>query len=147
MTDKLLKLLAKDSEDIQVVSAILQDAIAPVCDMMYNAADKNFIMVVHRLRREIDSDQASVGSCGLDRICCAVNIRGVAKAQMQGIDLGSRAQILELLAVMKEELELVFLFAAGAKIRLQQEKGSMIVEDFGDPWPAQCAPCHENNDK
>ena len=48
----LLKLKAKDAEDIQVISAVLQDSIVPVVDMQYDAADKSFIMVVQRLCRE-----------------------------------------------------------------------------------------------
>jgi hypothetical protein len=38
---------------------------------------------------------------------------------------------------------MIFIFAGGAKIRLQLQDWSMIVEDFGEAWPAQCNPCHE----
>ncbi|HEU0117205.1 MAG TPA: DUF2948 family protein, partial [Alphaproteobacteria bacterium] len=112
MSDALLKLKAKDAEDMQVVSAVLQDSIAPVCDMTFNADEKNFIMVVHRLRRESDEE-------GLERICCAVNLRGVEAAQLQGINLAEQTQMLDLLAAMLEGDQLTFVFAGHAKIRLQ----------------------------
>lgn len=136
MSDTPLKLRAKDEEDVQVVSAILQDAIAPLSDMTYNPDAKNFIMVVHRLRREAKQQ-------GLERVCCAVNVQGVVQTQSQGIDQTHQARILDLLAVIPEKQSLTFIFAGNAQIRLQLQNWSMIIEDFGAPWPAQCAPCHD----
>jgi hypothetical protein len=137
MSDKPLKLKARDAEDVQVISAVLQDSIAPVVDMMFNAEDKNFIMVVHRMRHE------TKGALGLERICCAVNIQGVQAAQLQGINLNHQSQMLDLLAVMTDDQTMIFIFAGDAKIRLQLQDWSMIVEDFGAAWPAQCNPCHD----
>lgn len=137
MSSDLIKLRAKDNEDVQVISAILQDSIAPVCDIAYDAANQNFVMVVHRLRRETQNDQ------GLERICCAINISGVEKAQISGIDLGQQGRILDLLAVLPDKEVITFIFAGEAKIRLFLANWSIIVEDFGEPWPAQCNPCHD----
>ncbi len=135
MSGAPLKLKAQDAEDVQVISAVLQDAIAPVCDMIYRADDKNFIMVVHRLRREVED--------GPERICCAVNLSGIDAVQTQGIDLSNQEQILELLAIMPEGNAMQFIFAGNAKIKIEAKKWSMIVEDFGEAWPASCSPCHD----
>ena len=140
MTTSLLKLQAKDSEDIQVISAILQDAIATLCDIRFDAEKHNFIMVVHRLRREVKND------LGLERICCAINMNGVEKAQLSGIDLNQQGRILDLLAVLPDSSSLTFIFAGDAKIRLFLSDWSIIVEDFGEAWPAQCNPCHDPKD-
>jgi hypothetical protein len=137
MTAALLKLRARDDEDMRVVSAILQDSIAPVCDIFYDASGKNFFMVVLRLRREVKPEK-----CG-ERICCGLNIHGVEKAQVHGIDLALRGQMLGLLAVLRDGPALTFVFAGGAKIRLQMKDSNMIVEDFGEPWPSNCNPCHD----
>lgn len=48
MTKPLLKLLAKDEQDLQVMAAVLQDAIVPVSDIAFKEAEKDFVMVVHR---------------------------------------------------------------------------------------------------
>jgi hypothetical protein len=136
MTTQPLKLKAEDAEDVQVISAVLQDAIAPVCDMLYNPADKNFIMVVHRLRRETED-------APLERICCAVNLRGVESVKTHGIDLNKQERMLDLLAVMPEKQTVDFIFAGDAEIRVQLGAWSMIVEDFGEAWPASCSPCHD----
>lgn len=135
MVDMPVKLKAKDAEDVQVISALLQDSIAPVCDMLFDAEEKNFIMVLHRLKREGDVRE---------RVCCAVNIHGVAAAQLQGINLGQQSRMLDLLTVMTDETAMIFIFAGDAKIRLQLQDWSMIIEDFGEAWPAQCNPCHDS---
>ena len=134
----MLKLKAQDSEDLQVISAVLQDSIVPVCDIAWRPEDKNFDMVVQRLKREASS------SAELERICCAVNIRGVEGVQTHGIDLKAQERMLDLLAIMPEGKNLVFIFAGEAKIRLQFGDLAMIVEDFGEAWPAACEPCHDS---
>lgn len=142
MTGDLLKLSARDAEDVQVISAVLQDAIAPIVDMVYRSEDKNFIMVVHRLRHETENAPS------LERICCAINLRGAEAVQTQGIDLNQRDQMLDLLAIMQDHTTLRFIFAGEAQIKVQLSAStlnnwSILIEDFGDTWPASCNPCHD----
>ena len=137
---ELLKLKAKDADDIQVISAVLQDSIAPVVDMDYRAEAKNFIMVVQRLCRETGTDTTK------ERICCALNIRGVENVQTHGFNPASTDQMLDLLALLPEGNDLHLVFASDARIRLQLKDWSLIIEDFGEPWPAQCRPCHDGED-
>jgi len=140
----LLKLRAVDSEDVQVVSAVLQDAIVPVCDMAFQPEDKNFVMVAQRLRREKNEN--------MDRICCAFTLVGVTGVQTQGIDLHATDRILDLLAIMVNVAGagqigtvISLIFAGEAKIRLECASWAASIEDFGEPWPALCNPCHESN--
>ena len=140
---QLLKLRAMDSEDVQVISAVLQDAIVPVCDMAFQEEDKNFVIVTQRLRRE--------NAEPVDRICCALTIRGVKTVQTQGIDLRASDRILDLLAIMINDVQpeqgaqvLSLIFAGDAKIRLEVADWSALAEDFGEPWPAMCNPCHDS---
>ncbi|MDE1900523.1 MAG: DUF2948 family protein [Alphaproteobacteria bacterium] len=134
-----LKLRARDGEDMQVISAMMQDAIAPVCDMAYRAADGSFVMVVQRLRREAGKAD--------ERICCALTISGVTAAHTHGIDLRAQDRILELLALMLDAQDgrpsLNLIFAGGAQIRLALGAWGAVVEDFGESWPALCNPCHD----
>jgi hypothetical protein len=137
MTETLLKLKAKDAEDVEVISAILQDAIVPICDILWQPDDKTFVMAAQRLRREGKSEE------GLERICCAVNVKGVEAVQTHGIDLARRERMLELLAVVPESGALTFICAGDAKIRLQLGAWFLALEDFGEAWPAKCNPCHD----
>lgn len=143
MTTGLLKLRAKDAEDIQVISAVLQDSIVPVCDMAFRAESKSFVLVAQRLRREDKSDAA-------ERICCALTINGVSAAQTHGINQNDGERILDLLAILLEPAQetkpqqLALIFAGNAMLRLDIESWSATAEDFGDKWPASCNPCHED---
>lgn len=134
----LLRLKAKDAEDIQVVSAVLQDAIAPVVDMTYNEASKNFIIVVQRLCRETNADGCK------ERICCALNVRGVEKVQTHGFNPANTNTMLDLLTLIPEDDELQLIFASDARIKLKLKDWNLILEDFGERWPAHCEPCHDS---
>jgi hypothetical protein len=137
MTTTPLKLRATDAEDLQVISAVLQDAIAPVCDMLYQPDEKTFIMVVHRRMHEAKPDPC------VERICCAVNLRGVAQVLTHDIDLHQRDRMLDLLAVIPDGNHIDFIFAGHACIRVVVSEWAMTLEDFGEAWPAFSSPCHE----
>ncbi len=142
-TNGILKLRAQDAEDIQVISAVLQDAIVPVCDMAYQPSEKNFVIVAQRLRRE-----AEEGAC--ERICSALTIKSVTAAKTSNFDPHNHEGMLDLLAVMLEpsRTALHLIFAGDARIRLEiAADWAAALEDFGQPWPAQCTPCHDDKAK
>ncbi len=136
MKDKPLKLRAKDAEDIQVISAVLQDSIVPICDMAFQAEEGTFIVVTQRLRREAEEE---------GRICCALTVKGVKGVQTHGMDKHQPDGILDLLAIILEPEHVLNLVFAG-DVRLRLELGDWLgtVEDFGEPWPTKCRPCHDN---
>lgn len=137
MTSDLLKLKARDNEDVEVLSAILQDAIVPVCDIAYEPQNKLLIMAPQRLCWEDPQSKS------LSRICCAVHIHGVESAETMGLDLNEGSRMLDLLALLFEDGALTFIFAGNAKIRLQLNAWWIALEDFGDAWPTACQPSHE----
>src|ERR1043165_8999837 len=47
-----LKIVARDAEDLVVVSACLQDALIPLNEMRYLPQERRFIMVANRFRWE-----------------------------------------------------------------------------------------------
>lgn len=141
MTEERLKLRIKDAEDVQVVSAVLQDSIVPVCDMVFQHDAGIFIVVAQRLRHEANGRPEGT----FERICSALTISGVKGVQAQGIDQHNPDQLLEMLAIILEPSRcLTFVFAGGASLRLELEGWTGVVEDFGDSWPALCHPCHED---
>jgi hypothetical protein len=138
MNEAPLKLRAQDAEDIQVIGAVLQDAIAPVCDMLFKPDEKNFVMVVHRFRW----DQMKAEQKAFERVCCALDIHGVEAVQRQGFDQTELARMLDLLTMVVEEDSLHFIFAGGARLKLKLANWRMRLEDFGEPWPVSCQPRH-----
>jgi len=133
----LLKLRATDAEDMQVISAVLQDSIVPVCDMVFQPEDKSFVMVAQRLRHE----SAAIAP---ERICCAVRLRGVENAQTLGLDLTQADRMLDLLAAILDGGQVTLIFAGEAQIRLKLGDWTLTLQDFGETWPAHCAPCHDS---
>jgi hypothetical protein len=138
VTNGILKLKAQDHEDIQVVSAVLQDAIVPLCDMAYQPEQNTFVLVAQRLRREAEGGEG-------ERICSALTIKGVTAAQVLGIDQADHKMMLDLLAIMLEpsRTTLHLIFAGNGRVKLQVADWVAALEDFGEPWPAQCNPCHD----
>ncbi len=139
MTDGSLKLKARDAEDVQVISAVLQDAIVPVCDIIYRPAEKDFVMIAQRFCR--GGEDGDRGGC-FERVRTAVHVKGVLGVQSQGVDLTHVADMLDLLAVMTEESGLQFVFAGGGRIRLKLAGWLLALEDFGAPWPTSHCPSH-----
>ena len=145
MTPAPLKLLAKDAEDINVISAVMQDAIAPVTEMLYQPEEQNFIMVVHRFRWDecIDVTASQPKRDCFERIACALDINHVAGVQTLNIDLKNPTLMLDLLALELAGEVLQVVFAGGARLKLRLNTGWQLrLKDFGDPWPTPNQPCH-----
>jgi hypothetical protein len=149
MTDETpLKLLAKDAEDIQVLGAILQDAIVPVCDMVYRAGEKNFVMIVQRFKWDsvkcgdvAAPTQEDLASC-FERINCALDIEGVESVQFIGVNPNNPAAMLDLLTMNFEGDHLYLIFAGEGKMRLKLGAWRLKLQDFGESWPTTHRPSH-----
>ena len=48
-----MRLQATSSEDLKVLSALLQDSIVPIADILYTPSQKQVIMVLQRFRWEL----------------------------------------------------------------------------------------------
>jgi hypothetical protein len=122
-----------------VVSAVLQDALVPVCDMAYRPDDGQFVMVAQRLRRESKAEVA-------ERICCAVTFRKVTHVKTHGFDTRDAQRILDLLALMPDEgvfAAMTLVFAGDARLRIELDRdGDILIEDFGEAWPVAATPSH-----
>ncbi len=151
MSQPLLKLLAQDEQDVQVIAAVLQDAIAPVSEMAFRAEDKNFVMIVHRFRWDCvpSSPDGFVApkseegcDCVFERIACALDVEGVESVQYQGFNQESPGTMLELLTIEVDGDFLQMIFAGGAKMRLKLANWRLKVVDFGESWPTTHRPRH-----
>lgn len=144
MTDSPLRLRAVDSEDLQIVAAILQDAIIPVCDIGFDSEAKRFLMVVNRFRWERLTEETLEGEPVFERINCVLTIEGVTDVKTQRLDLTERGRMLDLLTIMQSEKALLLVFAGGMRIRLDLADWSLKLEDVGEPWPTPKCPHHQD---
>ena len=50
--DKPLRLIAFEVDDLQVISAMVQDAVLPACEMSWRLNQRRFSLLVNRFRWE-----------------------------------------------------------------------------------------------
>lgn len=127
------------------MSAILQDAIAPVCDLAYDPAARGFAMAVSRFRWERTGAASADAPPVYEWINSIVQIGGVQTVQTRQLNLHDKAGIYELLALILEDGHMVLIFSGGAQLRLRlDDNWSVRLEDFGAPWPTAHCPRHDS---
>ena len=137
-----VKLAATDPEDIAVLSALLQDSVIPISEMIYLAAESRFALVANRFRWE-DASAEKISGQIYERVCCGVTFDRVTAVRRRNFDQAQRGQMFDLLALEATSAYVDLVFAGGATIRLEVEKIQCDAEDFGDPWPTQWRPEHD----
>jgi hypothetical protein len=137
-----LKLVVLDADDLAIVSAHLQDAVAKIGDMAYLPGEKRFAMLVNRF------DWSTAGKPEPVRKRAGIHFERVLNARMKGIDISKREAVLSLLAVEFEEAEapsgaVTLHFSGDGAIRLEVECLEAALSDLGPQWPAQKCPQHK----
>jgi Protein of unknown function (DUF2948). len=140
MTD--LKLIALDSEDLEVISAHLQDAIVRVADMGYARRDRRFALLMNRFDWESDKPRGR----GI-RKRAALHFDAVTHAAYAGFDPAAPEGVLELLAIGFEPGEapsgtVELRFAGGGTVRLTVDYIEARLSDLGAAWAAAAKPVH-----
>lgn len=138
-----LKLKALDKEDLQVISAALQDSLVAIRDIAWVPAEKRFLLVANRFRWEAAPDDNGAWS----RSHSILGFAEVAAVRHADMPLSEPDRILGLLAIESEEAEgggvIVRLrFADGRMIRLEAPRLLCHIEDVGEPWPTRFRPDH-----
>ena len=141
-----LKLIAFDADDLQILSAHLQDAIVRVGEMKYLPRERRFAAVLNRF----DWATAHAGD-GKDmmRRQAALRFERVLAARTSGIDLARQDEALVLLAVGFEASgeedpsgTMMLMFAGDAAIQLEVECIEAELRDLGPVWRAELKPEH-----
>ncbi len=140
MTD--LKLIALDAEDLEVISAHVQDAVVRVPDMGYARADRRFALLMNRFDWTHDDKRGR----GL-RKRAAMHFDGVTHAAFAGFDPASPEGVLELLAIHFEPTDspsgvIELRFAGGGTVRLTVDYLEARLSDLGAAWAAAAKPVH-----
>lgn len=140
-----LKLIALDAEDLAVIAAHLQDAVLRIEDMAYLKGDRRFAIVVNRF----DWDHAAKTGSGdaFVRKRSGVRFEHVLKAQVQGIDLTKKDQVLSLLTLTFAPREapygtITITLAGGGAVRLDVECIEAALSDLGAAWATARKPEH-----
>ena len=135
-----LKLLALDSEDLDVISATTQDAVVRVGDMGFAKADRRFALLMNRFTWE-------EGGKTRQRKRTALHFDRVDDVKASGIDLNAVDGVLELLTVRFTQSDspagtIELAFAGGGTVRLTAECIEARLQDLGAAWAAKATPAH-----
>lgn len=152
-----LQLIAFDNEDLNVVSAHLQDAIVRVGDMALLPREKRFAAIFNRFdwaRLATADDALRNGQPELARLRTALRFERVLGAKLSGIDVARTDDVLVLLALSFESSgpddpagTVMLTFAGQAAIRLEVECLEAEMKDLGPSWAARSRPRHPVDDE
>jgi hypothetical protein len=157
-----LKLVALDKDDIEVVSAHVQDARVRVGEILWEPRDHRFIMPVNRFdwMTAVDAKSESYRSENnkfennrpenkpdYRRCRTALRFERVIACKFRGFDQSNRTGELNLLAVEFAENDapagtVILTFSGGGVIRLDVECLEAELADLGEAFTAELCPDH-----
>ena len=139
-----LRLQATSFDDLKVLSALLQDSIVPIADILYTPSQKQVIMVLQRFRWELMKNAKTKGKpIGYQRCLCGLVIDKVEYMQTRRIDINNRSQFLNFLTFYKCGQHLDLQFSASKTIRLSVNGLKITAKDMEESWPTTQRPKHE----
>jgi Protein of unknown function (DUF2948) len=137
-----LKLAAADAEDLEVLSARLQDAVVKLKNFTWLPKKRRFAAVVNRLQWE---------DGGKTRVRAGLHFDGVLKVQSQKVKLGAGEAVVSILALNFKPNEgedpggvIEIVLAGGGILRLTVECIDAELADMTAGWAARGTPDHES---
>ncbi len=139
-----LRLLAEDDDDLQVISAALQDALTTVGEIVYEAAGRRLTISLNRFCWECSQEEVV-------RIRAGLQLGGVLSVRSRGLDPSAKSALLSILALTFEPSAaeddpggaILLHLAGGGDLRAEVECVDAVLTDLSDPWPARAAPEHD----
>ncbi len=136
-----LRLLAQDEDDLQIVSAALQDAIAHVGDIRFEAKARTLTIMFNRYRWE-----GAGGPCG-ERVASALQFGDVIRVRHRGLSSEDPGALVSCLALGFEAGEspggqVLMRFSHGGDLAAEVECIDAVLADVSEAWPAGRAPDH-----
>lgn len=139
MSTDALKLLAQDADDLAVIAAALQDAVAKIGDIRFEAKRRNLTITFNRYRWEAE---------GPERVRSALQLGSVLGVQTRRLRRNAKDAVIELLTIGFEPGEapggvLTLNFAGDGDLRVTLECIDAILVDVSTPWAARFTPKHD----
>jgi hypothetical protein len=142
-------LAAEDEDDLAVIAARLQDAVARVKDFAWLPKSRRFAGVFNRFKWE----EATKRRSGNLRIRSGLHFEGVVSVKAHKLNRDNPNAVLSLLTIGFTRrgpedpggtVELVF--AGGGSIRLEVEYLEAALSDLSGEWAARGRPVHADDE-
>lgn len=137
----MLRLLAEDETDLDVISAALQDAVTRIGDIHWDAKGRSVTIAFNRFRWEAEGRKGQ-------RIRAGLQVGGVLDVKARRLRQDAKSAVLELLALAFTPGEapggtITFAFAGGGDLAVSVECLDIALADVSEPWPTPRKPGHE----
>lgn len=96
--ERPLRLLARDADDLRVISALVQDAVLTGADLKYLPGARRFSLLVNRFRWE-NHARAQAADQPFERVRALIVFHDVLQVRQQGLDERNADTVLSLLAI------------------------------------------------
>ncbi len=139
-----LKLAALDADDLAVIAAHVQDAVAKVGDIEWRPKEKRLTLQLNRFVWEAAGERAK----SFERRRALLHFARVEAVQATRIRREAPDAVLNLLTVRFEAVDdpagFVYLdFSGGASLRLKVECIEASLGDMGAAWATENRPAHQ----
>ena len=136
-----LRLLAEDADDLAVISAALQDAVAQVGDIEWDPRRRRLTIALNRYRWE------APGALLGERIRAGLQFGSVLSVRARNVRREPKEAVVELLAVSFDPGEppggvVRLAFAGGGDMALTVECVDAALADISTPWRTASTPEH-----
>jgi len=138
---KPLRLLAQDADDLGVLSAALQDAVAKIGDIRWDAQARTLTLACNRFRWEARKKTG-------ERVRSALQFGDVTGVQARNLRRDAKGAVVELLSIgftPGEEAPagvVTLTFAGGGDMRVLVDCIDVALADVSDPWSTPRTPGH-----
>jgi hypothetical protein len=138
-----LKLVALDRDDLEVVSAHLQDAVINTADIRWRPSERRLIVGLCRF----DWEAAHGAMPEFRRRAAALRFERVLSCKSLNVDTAGKNAVLNLLSVSFADRDppagvVTLTFSGGAALRLEVECLEAEIADLGAVWETACCPDH-----
>ena len=147
--ERPLNLIARDGDDLRVISALVQDAVLPVTEMTWDRKARRFAVLLNRFRWE-DRAAAEAAKRPVERVRSLLVVEDVLAVRTQGIDRRDKDMVLSLLSLGWEPGadgtgRLVLTLAGDGAVGVEVEALDVALRDVTRPYraPSGKVPSHE----
>ena len=144
MKFKYLKLIAKTTDDLKVISAHLQDSIVSTNDIANLKKNRIFLMQLNRFMWE-DVEKGVFRKN--KRIRTILKFENVLKVSSKNIKLNDNEIFLDFLAIETKQMpdkthEINLIFSGNSMVKVIAEVLEVSLDDQGEPWNTKSKPKH-----
>lgn len=141
-----LTLAAEDAEDLEIISARLQDAVAPLKEIVWLPKTRRFVALLNRFVWEDKRRNANL------RVRSLLHFDDVISVQAKQIKMGAPDAVVSLLAIEFAPKggedpggTVTLVFSGGGAIRLEVECITAGLTDVSGEWAARGRPAHDES--